>query len=349
LLFRSAVVFRNKLFDWKILKAQEYPVPVICVGNITVGGTGKTPMIEYLIRMLPLHCSIAVVSRGYKRKTKGFLLATEQSTVDEIGDEPFQLYRKFPEITVAVDENRCEAIEKLLQMPCKPDVILLDDAYQHRYVKAGYSLLLVDYNRLPQDDAMLPAGNLRESPSGQKRADIVVITKCPADISQTDISAIKQKLKILPRQSVFFTGIRYGKLSPLFNMHQKSLELSQLNVATTVLLVTGIASPNALVQQIEKQGCTVIHLRHADHHWYSKADIESVAKKYHAILSPEKIVVTTEKDAMKLLFVNISDETVKNKMFYLPLEICFLNNTQNDFKQLIKNYVNENSRNSLIS
>ena len=218
-IYGAVVVMRNKLFDWGIFRSKSFDVPVICVGNLAVGGTGKTPHTEYLIKLLRDKYQVAVLSRGYKRRTKGYVLATPQCTAKTIGDEPYQMYTKFSSVTLAVDEKRCHGIEKLLKLKePSTDVILLDDAFQHRHVKAGLNILLTDYHRLFCDDTLLPAGRLREPVSGKNRAQIVIVTKCPQDIKPIDYNIITKRLNLYPYQRLFFSSFRYGNLQPVFSL-----------------------------------------------------------------------------------------------------------------------------------
>lgn len=216
-IYGAVVTVRNKLFDWGFLRSKSFDVPVICIGNLSVGGTGKTPHTEYLIKLLRNSYHVAVLSRGYKRHSRGYVLATSQSTARSIGDEPYQMYTKFPSVTQAVDENRCHGIEQLLAIK-EPsvEVVLLDDAFQHRYVKPGLSILLTDYHRLFCDDTLLPAGRLRESVNGKNRAQIVIVTKCPQDIKPIDYNIITKRLNLYPYQQLYFSSFRYGNLQPVF-------------------------------------------------------------------------------------------------------------------------------------
>ena len=251
-LYGAVVMMRNKLFDWEVLQSKSFDIPIISVGNLAVGGTGKTPHTEYLIKFLCNQYKVAVLSRGYKRHTKGYVLATPESTARSIGDEPYQMHQKFPSVTVAVDEKRCHGIEKLLALQ-KPsiDVILLDDAFQHRYVKPGLSILLTDYHRLFCDDTLLPAGRLREPISGKNRAQIVIVTKCPQDIKPIDYNIITKRLNLYPYQQLFFSSFRYGNLQPVFptmspdtNAISTNHEVALSSLTNTdILLMTGIASP----------------------------------------------------------------------------------------------------------
>ena len=225
-LYAGVVKLRNKLFDWGYLRSKSFPVPILCIGNLAVGGTGKTPHTEYLIRLLSdSGFRVATLSRGYKRRTQGFLLSSPERTAEELGDEPFQMSRKFPEVTVAVDANRCRGIAQLLQLSPTPEVILLDDAFQHRYVKAGLYILLTEYNRLWCDDAVLPAGRLREPCQGKDRAQIVIVTKCPDHLKPIDYKMVSKQLQLYPYQQIYFSRLRYGALTPLFpNSIQKGEE-----------------------------------------------------------------------------------------------------------------------------
>ncbi|MEG1563379.1 MAG: tetraacyldisaccharide 4'-kinase, partial [Bacteroides sp.] len=253
-LYGMGVVLRNKLFDWGYLPSKSFGVPTICIGNLAVGGTGKTPHTEYLIHLLRPHFHLAVLSRGYKRQTKGYVLSTPQSHADSIGDEPYQIQSKFPDIRVAVDENRCHGIEQLLKLS-EPavDVVLLDDAFQHRYIKAGLNILLTDYHRLFCDDALLPAGRLREPIEGKNRAQVVIVTKCPKDLKPIDYNIIGKRLALYPYQQLFFSTFRYGKHKRLFPDPTETPErkLSSLKTGEQVLLLTGIASPDPLLRHIK--------------------------------------------------------------------------------------------------
>ena len=249
-LYGIGVCLRNKLFDWGWLRSKSFDVPVICVGNLAVGGTGKTPHTEYLIKLLQKNgVNVATLSRGYKRKSRGYVLADDKSNVRQIGDEPYQIKNKFPNARVAVDENRCHGIEQLLKLG-NPTVeaIILDDAFQHRHVKAGLNILLTDFHRLLCDDALLPAGRLREPSSGKNRAQMVIVTKCPDDIKPIDFNIIAKRLHLYPYQQLYFSRFRYGMLTPLFPEKTNSWEvLSSLTGDEQVLLVTGIASPAFLL------------------------------------------------------------------------------------------------------
>ena len=309
---------RNILFDKGLLKSKAYNIPVICVGNLSTGGTGKTPMIEYLIRLLSEHHELAVLSRGYKRDTKGFILADSHSSVWDIGDEPFQFHRKFNTVSVAVAEKRVEGIDRLLALENPPNCILLDDAYQHRYVKAGFNILLTSYQQPFFKDLVLPTGNLREPKSGYKRADIIIITKCPLALSQEEKDSITEQIKVLPHQSVFFSSISYSK--NVFNQNG----LMTLNELENFTLVTGIADPGPLIEFLKGKGLVFKHLSFPDHHNFTSEEVSNLSK--------ESLIITTEKD-----FVRLSEsEELNTNLWYLPIE--FVLDDPQRFKSLILNY-----------
>lgn len=294
---------RNWLYDRGLKSSKSYNIPIICVGNLSTGGTGKTPMIEYLIRSLNHHKSIATLSRGYKRITEGFVLADEDATADTIGDEPYQFYRKFEDIKVAVDGNRQNGIEQLLHLEDKPEVILLDDAYQHRKVRAGLNILLTAYHNLYCNDIVLPTGNLREPRAGAKRADIIVVTKCPRDINEAEKIQIASKLRIRTHQKLFFSHIDYSE-----KVFSKDKEL-ELNSLPNFTLVTGIANAKPLVEFLESKGLEFNHIEYPDHYSFRPNDIE--------MLSEKEMIVTTEKDYVRLS----NNESLEAKLYYLPIEM----------------------------
>lgn len=372
-LYGAGVGIRNFMFDCGILKSTGFDIPIVSVGNITVGGTGKTPMTEYLIRLLkPMH-QVAIVSRGYKRKTKGYVLATDKSNMSDIGDEPYQMKHKFPGIQVAVDEKRARAITNLCQPDINPpiDVILMDDGFQHRFVQPGINILLMDYNRLPPNDYLLPAGRLREPRSGCQRADIVIVTKCPHDITPTEEHGIERSLHLQPWQKLFYSTYKYGDLIPmrtLIDRGEQSTDIFSLPVDKgisledlkankhSVLLITGIASPHQLENDM-KQMCQFTSLRFEDHHNFNKKDIDLIASRLKATDSSSPIVITTEKDAMRLieyLRTNPSDDVdfIRNryKDFYvLPIEVQFMKHMETEFNEIILSYVQKNSRTSTLT
>jgi len=311
---------RNKLYDAKIKASKSYDFPVICVGNLSTGGTGKTPMIEYLIRLLKDEKSLATLSRGYKRKTKGFVLADRDANADTIGDEPFQFYRKFNDINVAVDTDRQNGIAQLRNLKTQPDVILLDDAYQHRKVKAGFNILLTAYDNLYYKDMVLPTGNLREPRSGSKRADVIVVTKSNTDISQLEKSEITSKLKLKKHQKVCFSYIAYA--SKVISS-KRTLELINLPKFT---LVTGIANAKPLVDFLKNKGLEFDHLEYSDHYNFKLSDIET--------LNSKSLIITTEKDYVRLSV----NRNLKDKLYYLPIKLEIDNSEI--FNEAVKAFVN---------
>ncbi len=350
-LYRGVVTLRNKCFDWGILKSKSFDLPVICVGNLTAGGTGKTPHTEYLVRLLGDNYHVAVLSRGYKRKTKGYVSANAHSTAATIGDEPYQMYGKFPKATFAVDENRCHGIEQLLKLKDPAiDVILLDDAFQHRYVKAGLNILLTDYNRLFCDDELLPVGRLREPVRGKDRAHAVIVTKCPDDIKPIDFNIITKQLNLYPYQQLFFSALRYGNLQALFpDGETKPTPRALASLShTDVLLVTGIASPEPLHKELQKTASKVDLLSFGDHHAFHAKDLQLIKERFEK-LKDRRVIITTEKDATRLANHPELDESLKPHLYVLPVEIEFLQGQQENFNQYIIDYVRENTRNGSLS
>ena len=343
-LYGTVTFVRNKMFDCGILPSEKFDVPVICVGNLSVGGTGKTPHTEYLARLLSARYRVAVLSRGYKRKSKGFVLADERTTARELGDEPYQIKRKFPDIKVAVDADRRNGITRLMQLPDeeKPEVIILDDAFQHRYVKPTLSLLLTDCKRLYTSDYVLPAGRLREWKSGASRADIIIVTKCKADISDEERENILRQISPSKNQRVFFTYINYGELLPVFGDRSDAL----VNVSgrnPEVILLTGIANPLPLKNKVEEFSSNIDMLSFPDHHDFSEADIRSVENRLKAGKDNRKIVVTTEKDAVRLLANSYLSDEYKGLFYYLPIKIDFCGGEAEDFDKIILNKVVKNN------
>ncbi|MCK0123570.1 tetraacyldisaccharide 4'-kinase [Gelidibacter sp. F2691] len=312
---------RNKLYDLGIKKSTAYNFPVICVGNLSVGGTGKTPMIEYLIRLLNSEYKLATLSRGYKRQTKGFIIADHTSTAKSIGDEPFQFYQKFDEVIVSVDGDRVHGISQLIALKQPPQVILLDDAFQHRKVRAGFNILLTSYDDLYVDDILLPTGNLREPRQGAQRADIIVVTKCPETLSMQQKEEITNCIQPLAHQEVFFASIAYA--SKLKNAYE-TIELNALK-DQSFALVTGIANPKPLVAYLQQRGLRFEHLKFKDHHEFSTSELDN--------LKTRDLIVTTEKDMVRLA----SHFTQGEKLYYLPIEMKV--DRPVDFDQLICGFV----------
>jgi tetraacyldisaccharide 4'-kinase len=346
-LYGIGVGIRNQMFELGILKSKAFDVPVISVGNITVGGSGKTPHVEYLIRQLHDKVKVAVLSRGYKRKSRGYVLADKQSTARDIGDESYQILKKFPGIYVAVDKKRCNGIERLTsdEATKDTDVILLDDAYQHRYVKPGINILLVDYHRLIIYDKLLPAGRLREPQSGKARADIVIITKCPADLKPMEFRVLTKALNLYPYQKLFFTTLEYGDLQPLYCGEE--LPLKEIPEGTHVLLLTGIASPKQMIIDLKPFVSDIVPMTFADHHRFSKKDIRKLNEQFAAMPEP-KMIVTTEKDNARLFGLEGLSEEVRHHIYQLPVRIKFMLGQEEEFNEKIIGYVRKNSRNSIL-
>ena len=339
LLYGGVLLLRNKFFDWGWLKSMQYPLPVISIGNITVGGTGKTPLTEFVIRLLKPEYSIALLSRGYKRQTKGVIIAAPKSTAEEIGDEPKQILSKFPEISVAVAERRTEGIERLINY-CNPNTIVMDDAYQHRYVKPGFSILIIDYYRPLWKDFPFPAGYLREPRSGKKRADVIVVNKCPVNLSQDEKEAIEKKIKPHSGQHLFFTSIEY--LKPVsFTEDDNSLDSD-----TTVLALAGISHPKTFIEYISQTYGNVYPLIFPDHHPYSQSekDYNLFKDKFEKIPNDKKAIITTEKDMIRLRNIPWLDDNIKPYLWYIPIKLSFLFNEEKMFNQLIKSYVEKDKR-----
>ena len=337
ILFPFAVLYgfitsiRNFLFDKGVLKSYSFDIPIIAVGNLSVGGTGKTPQIEYLIRLLSPKYKVATLSRGYKRQSKGFVLADSTSNVENLGDEPFQFFSKFKNIQVAVDTDRKNGIEQLLSQQEKPDVLLLDDAFQHRKVKAGFYILLTSYGDLYSDDFILPTGNLRESRSGAKRAHVIIVTKCPPSLSIDEKEKIRKLLRIDKRekQQLYFSYIDYDDF---IYSDGESIKVSEIKNVDKLLLA-GIAKPNPFFAYLQNESDE--KLVFPDHHHFTEKDINEIKYK-----SQNKIIITTEKD-----FVRLKGSIPKEKLFYLPIRSSFISESEN-FDKTIINYVGASTRNS---
>lgn len=347
-LYGIGVSIRNKLFDWGILKSKQYPVPVICIGNLAVGGTGKTPHTEYLIRLLRKKYRLAVLSRGYKRKTSGFILADEKSQSNDIGDEPYQIKMKFPDILVAVDSNRRRGIEKLLALSeeTRPEVILLDDAFQHRYVSPSLSIILTDYNRLIYNDKLLPTGRLRESMSGLNRCDIVLITKCAEGIKPIEYRIMEENMKLKAHQQLFFTQIGYNNIEPVFPEHASSIKLTELESDSAIIAISGIAAPELFLKEVERYSSNVCPLIFPDHHDFGKNDIKKIDTCFQEQTNKQVLLLTTEKDAARLKNDPQVPERWKKSLYYLPIGIQFCG--ENRFDEIITKHIHNIHRNSIL-
>jgi tetraacyldisaccharide 4'-kinase len=327
ILYSAIASIRNYCYDIGLLKSYAFDLPIIVVGNISVGGTGKTPQIEYLIRLLSDKYKLASLSRGYKRKSSGFILADANANADIIGDEPYQYYSKFQTIQVAVDADRKNGIEQLLSNPNKPEVILLDDAFQHRKVKAGFYILLTSYNELYCDDFQLPTGNLRENRSGAKRANVIIVTKCPSNLSKQEQDIVKNKLAISANQTLFFSTIEFDDY--VYSENGKRLVSEIKNVEK--LLLAGIAKPQTFFTHLQSDNETC--LTFSDHHQFTDKDLLEIKNK-----AQNKIIITTEKD-----FVRLKGSLSKEQLFYLPIKTKFLFDSD-IFDKIITTYVESSSR-----
>ena len=335
LLFPFAILYgfitsiRNFLFDNGILKSYSFDLPIIAVGNLSAGGTGKTPQIEYLIRLLADKHKVATLSRGYKRQSKGFILAQAGINAKILGDEPFQFYEKFPSVQVAVDADRKNGIEQLLSLPEKPEVILLDDAFQHRKVKAGFYIMLTSYGDLYSDDFMLPAGNLRESRSGAKRANVIIVSKCPFNLSMEKQNDVRNKLKVSANQELYFTFIAYDEF--IYGENRK-ISVNEIQVVAKVL-VAGIAKPEPFFTYLLNNND--VCLSFPDHHNFIEKDILKIKN-----LAQNNIIITTEKD-----YVRLKGSLPNEQLFYLPIQSSFLSGSA-DFDKKITDYVGKSTRDS---
>jgi len=340
IIYRIVVNIRNTLFDLKILKSKEFDIPVISVGNITVGGTGKTPVTEYLVNLLRHKFNVAVLSRGYKRKTKGFYIADETSSVETIGDEPLQIKLKFPDIAVAVSEKRVKGIQKLLDSGLNIELVILDDAFQHRYVKPGLSILLVDFTQPFLKDYYLPYGRLRESPYERDRAEIIIVTKAPENIKPIDMRIMASDLTLKPYQTLYFSQIKYKGLMPVFENQLFSIDQDTIKRNNySLLLVTGIGNPKPIEDYCNKL-CEDIHfLRFPDHHKYDDKDLKKIIKSFDSIDNNNKIIITTEKDALRIKNISSTKKEHKELFFYYPIEMKILNEEQTELNKRILSFV----------
>lgn len=333
-LYGAVTMTRNWLFDKNVLPVEEFDVPVVSVGNLTVGGTGKTPHVEYIAGMLSTSYNIVVLSRGYKRKTRGFIIANSNSTPDSIGDEPLQIYLKLgPRVKVAVCENRRKGIKEILRQFPDTQLILLDDAFQHRYVKPKVNILLMDFARPTYKDALLPLGRLRESAHQISRADMVVVTKCPHGLPPIQYRIVSKYLDLRPYQKLYFSSLSYGDLTPVFpNDHPYSVELEQLTRRDAVLLVTGIANPRGFIKHFKSYPFRVKVAHFSDHHDFSREDMDDLMRKFKNLKGERKIIITTEKDAVRMAYNPYFPVALKHSTFYIPVKVKMLDALDdNDF------------------
>jgi tetraacyldisaccharide 4'-kinase len=351
LIYGVATSIRNFMYNTGILPHHEFNLPVICVGNITVGGTGKTPHTEYLIGLLSKNFRVATLSRGYLRKSTGFRIASASDKVSDIGDEPMQIYSKYPDITVAVDRNRVNGVNLILKEKPGTDVIILDDGFQHRRIKPGFTILLTDFDRLMINDYLLPYGRLRENVNNMNRAEIILITKSPENISPIQRRIIVKGINKAPYQNLYFTSLEYKDPLPVFIQQvEHKFSLAGLKKERSgIVLVTGIANPLPLKEYLAHYFKEIIHLCFPDHHKFTEKDFVKVTGALNELSSVEKYVITTEKDAVRLReFTNIA-ELIQSSAYYIPVGIKFLNDDKDEFDNLILDYVRKNKRNNRIS
>ncbi|MGQ8338064.1 tetraacyldisaccharide 4'-kinase [Sunxiuqinia sp. A32] len=345
IIYGVVVYIRNNFYDYKIFKSTEFEIPVISIGNITVGGTGKTPHTEFLVALLKKHAKVATLSRGYKRKTKGFQLVETSSTAREVGDEALQVKQKYPEVTVAVDENRVHGINKLLKdEENSPDVILLDDAYQHRRVNPGINILLIDYNRPINEDHLLPLGRLRERKYQRRRANVIIYTKCPDEITPITRRIIMKDVNLRPYQSLYFTRMEYGTPLPVFpEMATNIPDLDQKR--QSAILLSGIANPEQFQKYLGTKVKLVDELIFGDHHQFKPKDWQLITSTFNKHQEQKPIIITTEKDAMRLRDGDNLPPEVQENLFYIPLKIKFLDHEGKSFEKKIVGYVKDNRSN----
>jgi len=344
LLYGFILLLRNKLFDWHILPSETFAIPIISIGNLTMGGTGKTPHTEYLIRLLQDQFKVAILSRGYGRLTRGFILVDNSMDTLTIGDEVKQLSDKFNNITVAVSESRRAGIKKLIELQPEIDVILLDDAFQHRYVKPGLSILLSDYSNLYIYDFVVPTGFLREFISGAKRADIICITKSPKVLSPIVSKDIEESLKIMESQKLYFSYIKFGNFIPLY----KDTKVEMPKKVYAILLFSGIVNTYPFEEYLKTACDELTVLRYNDHYQYTEKDIDNIITKFKDLYSVNKIVVTTEKDAKRLESETFYEKLKNIPIYYVPIEIEIHKKYKQDFDNQILNYVRKNKANSRL-
>lgn len=333
LVYGASVMVRNRLFDKGYLKSASFNFPLICVGNLAVGGTGKSPMVEYIVALLHRQYKVGTLSRGYKRKTKGYVLANENTTALEIGDEPMQFHVKFPDVAVAVGEERLDAVPQLLHDRPELQAIVLDDAFQHRVVKAGLNILLTEYSNLFSYDVFLPTGDLRDARNSYRRADIIVVTKCPPDLSIEKKRRTIRDIQPLPHQKVFFTCIEYGRPYHIFNKTERAITNKD-----EILLVCGIANPQPLKDYIFQHAETYYQQDYSDHHIFTIDDLKEIKRKFERIDATSKFILTTEKDAMR--FFKFNTEIADIPLFVLPIRHKFLFNEGSHFDEQLLSFIN---------
>ena len=347
LLYGLGVAVRNLFYDIGFLTEHEFKaISTICIGNLSTGGTGKTPHTEYLIRLLKDEFQVATLSRGYGRVSKGFQLAQPDSTFEDIGDEPLQFHKKFPNIPVAVEGDRATGLNLLQKKFQDLDIVLLDDAFQHRSVLCGISILLTEYSKLFVDDHLLPAGNLREARKGMNRADIIIVTKSPDVLSPLDARTITDRIKPKSYQTVYFSYFKYGSIQHVFEKSNTFPRYSQIN---KVVLVTGIAHSGRLVEYLNQYQFQINHIEFPDHHSYTEKDVAKIKEAYHERALGRKVIITTEKDAMRFQHPDLEEQLKDLPIYYLPIEVAFHNDKATEFNEQILHYVRTNKVNSQLN
>ncbi|MGB4773554.1 MAG: tetraacyldisaccharide 4'-kinase [Daejeonella sp.] len=341
LIYGLIVILRNKAYDYQWFKSQRFNIPLISIGNLVAGGSGKSTMAEYLVSLFKNDYKVATLSRGYGRKTKGFLEVKSNSISTEVGDEPLQFKQKFRDVTIAVCENRVKGIKRL---NTDHDLIILDDAYQHRAVIPGLSILLFDYNTLFKPQLLLPTGDLREPFSGRKRTDIIVVTKAPLTLNDQQREKIVKKISPYPHQSVFISSLNYGCLHSAFNENEL-LPLTTLTTQTQVLLLTGIANAKPLLEELQKYTKNIDHHNFSDHYNFTPKDINEIVSIFGKIAREDKLIITTEKDVQRLRSPDIKELFQEIPVYYIPVEAVIHEPGKEQFNELIKKYVKEHSAN----
>ena len=341
-LYGMVVHIRHKLFDLKILRSEEFDIPVVCIGNLTVGGTGKTPVAELLIERFSEHYRVGVLSRGYRRRTKGFVLSTLTSSARTIGDEPRQMKLKYPSVPVAVCEKRAEGIRLLRKAHPEIELIILDDAFQHRYVEPWVNILLMDYNNPVYRDRLVPWGRLRDTRNQIHRANFVLVTKCPDDLNPLDMRIVINSLGLFPYQSLYFTRMRQGEITPLF----ADRAVGKVREGDPVIAMSGIANPVPLLENLRKRFDVVAELTFDDHHTYRLSDMRRLEALFAAY--PDAVVLTTEKDAVKLTNRKKVPEAVQQRLYYVPIHVSFVADSESEFLRQLELYVRTNQKYSLL-
>lgn len=347
-LYGLIISIRNWLFDIEFLRSEKTKVPLIRIGNLRVGGTGKTPHAEFILSELQDRFQVGLLSRGYKRLTKGFVLANENTAAWQIGDEPYQIYLKYKPVPVASCEDRVEGVKKLLKAHPELNLIVLDDAFQHRSIHSGLSILLTEYGHLYTRDSMLPGGDLREPKRGSKRADIIIVTKCPEDIKPIDLRLVEHEINPAVYQSLYFSSYKYQEPKALFdNEIEKNWSFEDIrSQKATILLVTGIANPTLINNYLGIYSSDIHNMKFDDHHDFGKKDMNRIEQKFNSIGHPQKLIIITEKDAARMIHNKYVTDILKKHIFVLPIKVQILNNEENSLIKKITEYVAENSGNS---